>query len=69
MILIKSFSAGVSYDRFKHIYANLNERNKVLECYIRLKLMTQGHLQVFCKAFTTYAILLINETVVIKDNF
>ena len=46
MILIKSFLTGVSYDRFKLIYANLNEGDEVRECYSPLKLMIQVYFHV-----------------------
>ena len=46
MILIKSFLTGVSYDRFKLTYVNLNEQDRVRECYNCLKLMIQAHLHV-----------------------
>ena len=46
MILIKSFLTEVSYDRFKLIYAYLNEREKVRECYSCLKMIIQAHLHV-----------------------
>ena len=35
MILIKSCLIGVSHDYFKLTYANLNEGDKVCECYSR----------------------------------
>ena len=46
MIFIKSLLTGFSNDRFKPLYANMNERDKVRECYSRLKLMIQTHLHV-----------------------
>ena len=45
MILIKSFLKEVLYDFSKHIFAYLNERGKVCECYRCLKVMIQAHLQ------------------------
>ena len=38
--------AGVSNDRFKFTYANLNEGDKVRECYSHLKLIMQTHFHV-----------------------
>ena len=46
MILIKSFLTEVSYDRFKLIYAYLNEGEKIRECYSCLKMIIQAHLHV-----------------------
>ena len=46
MTLIKSFYAGLLYDRFKPIYAYLNEGDKVCECYSCLKMTIQAHLHV-----------------------
>ena len=46
MIFIKSLLTEVSNDRFKSLYTNINERDKVRECYSRLKLMIQTHLHV-----------------------
>ena len=46
MILIKSFLTEVSYDRFKLIYAYLNEGEKIRECYSCLKIIIQAHLHV-----------------------
>ena len=43
MFLIKSFLTEVLYDRFKLIYAYLNEEDKVRECFSYLKLMIQTH--------------------------
>ena len=55
MILIKSFGQGFFlYDRFKFIYAYLNEGNKIRECYSCLKMMIKTHLYVgFLKIFIT----------------
>ena len=42
------------YDRFKFIYAYLNEGNKIRECYSCLKMMIKTHLYVgFLKIFIT----------------
>ena len=38
MILIKSLLTGVLHDRFKLIYAYLNEEDKIHECYSCLKM-------------------------------
>ena len=59
MILIKSFLTGISYDRFKLIYANLNDGDKVRECYSPLILMMQVHFQVvfFTKTFVKHVSL------------
>ena len=46
IILIKSFLTRVLYDCFKLIYAYLNERDKVCECYSCLKMVIQAHLHV-----------------------
>ena len=46
MILIKSFLTGILYDCFKLIYAYLNERDEVHECYSCLKMIVPVHLHV-----------------------
>ena len=46
IILIKSFLTGVLCDCFRLIYAYLNERDKVRECYSCLKIVIQAHLHV-----------------------
>ena len=46
MILIKSFLAGVLYDRFKLRYMYLSEGVKVRGCYSCLKMIIQAHLHV-----------------------
>ena len=57
MILIKSFLTRVLYDCFKLIYAYLNERDEVRECYSCLKTMIQGYLHVafFTMSFIKHA--------------
>ena len=46
MMKINRKIAGVSNDRFKLTYANLNEGDKVRECYSHLKLIMQTHFHV-----------------------
>ena len=44
--LSKSFLTGVLHDCFKFTCANLNEGDKVCECYSCLKMLIQTHLNV-----------------------
>ena len=66
IILIKSLLTRVLYDCFKLIYAYLNERDKVCECYSCLKMVIQAHLHT--GFFTISFIKRASETVE-KHNF
>ena len=44
MVPVKSFLTGALCDYMKLIYLNLNEEDRVPECYSCMKLMIQAHL-------------------------
>ena len=74
MIFIKSFLTGVLYNCFQLIHSCLNEGTKVRECYSRLNMRIQAHLDVgfiiifFIKRAPLKQFYLY-ETVAIKHNF
>ena len=79
MILLKSFLTGILYDRFKLIYACLNEGDKFRKCYSCLKMIIQAHLhggfftifffkQPSLKQFYLYVKLLQSSTILRQKN-